>query len=206
VSHTTTTILLIRHAQTDAVGAWLAGRSTDLSLNQCGRAQAARLCDRLGRVNLSAVYSSPLPRAIETAAPLARDRGLRVEPMLELVEVEFGEWTGARFEDLAGDPRWTRFNQNRSMADVPGGERATEVQARIAHALELARERHPNQTLVFVSHADVIRYAVLHILGAPLDFVHRFEISPASITSVALHEHGATLLSVNERDPLTNGL
>ena len=206
MSHTITTVLLIRHAQTDAVGAWHAGRAGELSLNQCGRAQAARLCERLGRVNLSAVYSSPLPRAVETAGPVARDRGLRVEPMLELVEVDFGEWTGARFEDLASDPRWTRFNQNRSTAEVPGGERATEVQARIARALDVARERHPNQTVAFVSHADVIRYAVLHIVGAPLDFVHRFEISPASITSVALHADGATLLYVNERDPLSNGL
>jgi broad specificity phosphatase PhoE len=204
VSHTQTIVLLIRHAHTDAIGRWLAGRSCDVSLSQCGRAQAERLRDRLASVNLSAVYSSPLPRAIETAGPLARERGLRVDPLLELVEVDFGEWTGARFEDLAGDPRWIRFNLYRSMADVPGGERASEVQARIVRALDTGRARHPNQTIAFVSHADIIRSAVLHVAGAPLDFVHRFEIGPASITAVALNDQGATLLYVNDRDPLAS--
>ncbi|HVL66490.1 MAG TPA: histidine phosphatase family protein [Vicinamibacterales bacterium] len=203
MNNTRTIALLIRHAQTDAVGAWLAGQAVDVSLNQCGRAQAERLRARLSALDLSAIYSSPLQRAIETAGPLARDRGLRVEPRMELVEVNFGEWTGERFDRLAADARWTRFNRYRSMADVPNGERAIDVQARVARVLEDVRLRHPNQTVALVSHADVIRLAVLHVAGAPLDFVHRVQISPASVTAVALYADSATLLYVNERDPLS---
>src|SRR5215203_1474854 len=77
-----TTMLLIRHARTDAVDSGLSGREA-VPLNQVGRAQADRLRHRLGRVNIAAVYSSPLDRALETAAGLAQERGLRVEPRVD---------------------------------------------------------------------------------------------------------------------------
>jgi broad specificity phosphatase PhoE len=193
------TILLIRHAVTDAVGTRLSGRNPGYGLNQCGRAQAERLRIRLSPVNLAAIYSSPLERAVETAEPVARDRGLRIEPLMELIEIDFGAWTGSTFAELATDPRWVRFNRHRSMAAVPGGERATDVKARIARAIDEAGARHPNQTVAFVTHADVIRLAILHVAGAPIDFIGRFEISPASITAVDLHGDGAVLRYINER-------
>lgn len=204
MAQTQTTVLLIRHGQTDAVGHWLAGQTVDVSLNQCGRAQADRLCTRLSQTALSAIYSSPLQRAIETAGPLARERALRIEPLIELSEVNFGDWSGERFDRLAADPRWARFNRVRSMADVPNGERAIDVQARIARALDDARQRHPNGTIAFFTHADVIRLAVLHVAGAPVDFIHRISIAPASITGVALYPDSATLLYVNDRDPMVS--
>jgi probable phosphomutase (TIGR03848 family) len=201
-----TTVLLVRHGQTDAVGQWLAGRTEGVGLNQAGRAQAERLRARLSSLNLAAIYSSPLQRAVETAGPLAHERGLRVEPRLELAEVDFGEWNGQRFDTLAADPRWTRFNTHRSLAAVPRGERAPDVQARIVRTLDDLRSAHPGQIVVCVSHADVIRLAVLSVAGAPIDFIHRFEITPASVTAVALHDTTAVLLYVNERDPMTNGI
>jgi probable phosphoglycerate mutase len=195
-----TTVLLIRHAQTDAVGARLSGRVEDLPLNQVGRAQAERLRARLATTDISAVYSSPMQRALETAGPLAGERSLPIEPLLELQEVDFGEWSGEPFDALARDPRWLRYNKVRSLSAPPRGERPLDTQARVVRALELARARHPNQTIVFVTHADVIRLAVLYIAGAPVDFVHRFEVLPASITAVALDAEHSTLLYVNDRD------
>lgn len=200
-----TSVLLVRHGHTDAIGQWLAGRTEGVSLNQAGRAQAERLRARLSSVNVAAIYSSPLQRAIETAGPMARERGVRIDPRLELTEVDFGDWNGERFDRLAADPRWTRFNACRSMATVPGGERAPAVQARVVDLLDNLRTAHPGQTVVCVSHADVIRLAVLYAAGAPIDFIHRFEISPASITAIALTEHCPVLLYVNERDLMTNG-
>jgi probable phosphoglycerate mutase len=195
-----TTVLLIRHALTDAVGERLAGRSEGVSLNQAGRAQAERLRARLSGVDLAAVYSSPLERAIETAGPLARERGLRIEPVRDLQEIEFGEWTGARFDALAQDARWHRFNRVRSMAAVPGGERAIDAQARIVRALGDMGIRHPNGTVAFVTHADLIRLAVLYVAGAPLDFIHRIEVLPASVTAIALDDEYPVILYLNERD------
>jgi len=194
-----TTMLLIRHARTDAVDSGLSGREA-VPLNQVGRAQADRLRHRLGRVNIAAVYSSPLDRALETAAGLAQERGLRVEPRMDLIEVDFGTWSGASFDRLTQDPGWVRFNRQRGLAEVPGGERAPEVQARVVRAIDELRLRHPNHTIALVSHADVIRLAVLFAAGSPIDFIHRFEISPASVTCLEVSEHGITLKYVNATD------
>ena len=191
-----TTMLLIRHARTDAVDTGLSGREA-VPLNQVGRAQAERLRQRLGTVNIAAVYSSPLDRALETAAVLAEERGLLVEPRMDLIEVDFGCWNGASFDRLAQDPAWIRFNRQRGLAEVPGGERATEVQSRVVRAIDELRMRHPNQTIALVSHADVIRLAVLFAAGSPIDFIHRFEISPASVTCMEVSTHGITLKYVN---------
>jgi broad specificity phosphatase PhoE len=191
-----TTMLLIRHAQTDAVDSGLSGRDA-VPLNQVGRAQAERLRRRLAAVNIAAVYSSPVDRALETAAGLAQERGLLVEPRLDLIEVNFGSWTGTSFDRLAQDPAWVRFNRQRGLADVPGGERAPEVQARVVRAIDELRIRHPNQTIALISHADVIRLAVLFAAGAPVDFIHRFAISPASVTCMEVSAHGIVLKYVN---------
>jgi broad specificity phosphatase PhoE len=195
----TTTMLLIRHARTDAVDGWVAGREA-VPLNQVGRAQAERLRHRLRAVNIAAVYSSPLDRALETAAGLAHERGLLVEPRLELIEVDFGAWSGVSFDRLAQDPAWVRFNRQRGLAEIPRGERAPAVQARIVGAVDELRIRHPNQTIALVSHADVIRLAVLFAAGTPIDFIHRFEISPASVTCLEVSERGITLKYVNATD------
>ena len=194
-----TTMLLIRHARTDAVDGRLAGREP-VSLNQVGRAQAERLRHRLRTVNIAAIYSSPLDRALETAATLAQDRGLMVQPRMDLIEVDFGAWSGASFVRLAADPAWVRFNRQRGLADVPGGERAPEVQARIVRAVDELRMRHPHETIALVSHADVIRSAVLFAAGTPIEFIHRFEISPASVTCLSVTEDGITLRYVNATD------
>src|SRR5215213_1376224 len=109
-----TTMLLIRHARTDAVDGWLAGQEA-VPLNQVGRAQAERLRHRVRTLNISAVYSSPLDRALETAAGLAHERGLLVEPRMDLIEVDFGAWSGTSFDRLNHDPAWIRFNRQRGL-------------------------------------------------------------------------------------------
>src|SRR4051812_23471926 len=73
-----TTIFLVRHGQTDWIAHGIAGRLPDVHLNAQGREQAARLVERMRYLPLGAIYSSPLERTQETAAPLARALGLDV--------------------------------------------------------------------------------------------------------------------------------
>ena len=196
---TTTVALLIRHGHTDALGTRLVGRTPHVHLSASGRAQAERLRARLARVPLAAIYSSPLERAIETAAPLARDRDLQVQTRDELLEVDFGSWSGMTFEQLEPLAAWRAFNTHRSTTGVPHGEHALDVQARVMRALARVRADHASDTVALVSHADVIRAAVLYCAGAPLDLFDRFEISPASVTAIALGAGAPRLLYVNEQ-------
>jgi probable phosphoglycerate mutase len=192
-----TTLLLIRHAHTGAVGEYLAGRSEGVPLSARGRAEAAELRTSLhGRV-IHAIYSSPLERAMDTARGLALDRHIDVRVRADLVEVDFGEWTGKTFLELDRLPGWQRYNRTRSIAHVPRGENASAVRMRITRALADLHRAHPGQSVAVVTHAEVIRTAVLHYLGTSLDLFHQVEIAPASVTTVALRGERAQVVAVN---------
>jgi probable phosphomutase (TIGR03848 family) len=193
-----TLFLLVRHASHDLLGRTLAGRMPGVHLNERGRREALWLRDRLQGERVEALYASPLERSRETAAPIAEALGLipQIEPAFS--EMAFGEWTGRDFADLERIAAWKAFNACRTAAGVPGGETMLETQSRAVKALERLRECHGGSTVVVVSHGDVIRAAVAHYLGLSLDLLHRFEIEPASITTLRVADHGATLLRLNE--------
>jgi broad specificity phosphatase PhoE len=118
-----TTFYLVRHALVDTVGRSLAGRASGLSLNETGRGQAERLADWFTREPVRRIYSSPLERTQETARPIAHRLGLEPETAEELIELDFGDWTGRTLDELESDTRWRRFNAFRSGVGIPNGER-----------------------------------------------------------------------------------
>jgi broad specificity phosphatase PhoE len=177
-----TSILLIRHGHTPAVGCYLAGRAAGVGLTTRGAGEAEALVLQLEGQPIDAIYSSPLERARLTAAPLARARGLEVRIDPGFIEVDFGEWTGLPFEALEVRPDWRAFNERRSLAVVPGGESPPAAQARAVSAVARIRRAHPGQHIAVVTHADVIRYVLLHARGASLDDVHTLTIAPGSVT------------------------
>ena len=114
-----TTFLLIRHGLTDAVGRVMTGQAPGLHLNDTGRAQVAELSAQLKTVPIAAVYSSPLERTRETAEPIASAHGLGVTIEPRFLEIQYGAWTGRRFADMPGDPRWQLYNAVRSVTRPP---------------------------------------------------------------------------------------
>lgn len=192
-----TTIVLVRHGQTDAIDNYISGTTLDTPLNIEGRAQVQRLVERLRGVALSAIVSSPLTRTRETADPIAASHGLQVEETRAFLELDFGAWTGRRFRELDREPEWKRFNAVRSVVRAPGGELMLDVQQRAVGALLDLCARYPTEHIVVVSHGDVIRAILMFCLGMPLDFVHRIEVSPASISIVTLDGWTPTVRQVN---------
>ncbi|HEY8458985.1 MAG TPA: histidine phosphatase family protein [Blastocatellia bacterium] len=193
-----TVFLLIRHALNNYIGEAIAGWTPDVHLNDAGLAQAERLSERLAQAPIAAIYSSPLERARETAAPLAARLGLEVHIHDAFGEIRYGEWSGKSLAELAEDCRWRRFNSIRSLTRAPGGETMIEVQARAAAGLEELRELHPREMVAVFSHGDVIKAAIAYLAGIPIDFYYRFEISPASVSVVTIDDHGPRLLRVND--------
>nr|WP_211113889.1 histidine phosphatase family protein [Azospirillum picis] len=203
---------MIRHASHDRLGSVLCGRMAGVTLGDRGRAEADALAQRLSAQRLSAVLSSPLERAQETAAPIAARQGLAVTVDPALNEIDLGAWSGKRFEELHGDPAWELWNRARTHARPPaalpppagsptagsGGESMAEAQTRIAAALDRLRRANPGGRLALVSHADLIKAALAHALGLPLDFHSRFEISPASVSVVVAGDWGLKVHSINE--------
>lgn len=188
---------LVRHGQYGLIDRALGGRAPGHALNAAGREEAGRVAEALRGRTVAAVVSSPVQRAQETAAPIAAALGLAVETDAALVELDCGEWTGMTFDALRERPEWHRWNRFRSSAAIPGGETMLAVQARTVAALERLRAVHGDAEVVVVSHADVIKAALLHVLGAPLDHMGRLEVGPGSRSVVAWHDETARVLAAN---------
>ncbi len=191
-------VLLVRHGQTPTTGDVLPGRAPGLHLATEGVEQARRVAERvagLGRVE--AVYASPMERAVETAAPIARACGLRVRKNPGLIECDFGRWTGRKLKTLSKRKEWTTVQRHPSGFRFPGGESFAEMQARALDAVSAITTRHPGQAVVAVSHADVIKAVAAAAAGTPLDMFQRIVISPCSVTAIAYHPAGPVLLTVN---------
>lgn len=193
------TILLIRHGENEYVAKGrLAGRLQGVRLNARGRTQAEAVAQHLKHLPLKAVYSSPLERTMETAQPIAETHNLTVTPRAGLLEVDFGTWQDKTIKQLRRRKLWRVIQGVPSLARFPEGETFAMAQARIVTELsELASLHRPKDVIACVSHSDMIKLAVAYFIGLPLDMFQRLIIAPASITTLAFHEHGVRLLNLN---------
>ena len=152
---------------------------------------------------MQAIYTSPLERAVQTAEIIGNSRGLSPVIRENLGELRFGEWEGRTFKELRKDRTWASFNTTRSLVRAPGGELMIEAQIRIVREIEDLRDRHPNETMVLVSHLDPLRSLIAHCLGMPLDFLLRFEISPGAVSIVRYFEDQPSVLCINHTGELS---
>ena len=196
-----TLILLVRHGLTPTTGVKLPGRARGLHLSEEGGRQAEAVARRLGRLaKIAAVYASPLERARETAASIARGPRLAVRVEPGLTDIDIGEWTGLSVKQARRKPEWVVVQRHPSGFRFPGGESFTEMQARVTAALGRLIARHPGEVVVAVSHADSIKAAVAHALGTSLDLFQRIVIAPASVTAIVYRRDGPAVLTVNSVD------
>jgi len=193
-----TLLYLIRHGETDFIGKRLAGWLPGVHLNSRGRAQAEALVKLLSGVHFAALYASPLERAVETAEPLGRALGLAVELRPRLGEVRPGRWQGQPLGSLRRRKLWSVVQNAPSLARFPEGESFVESQARVVEDLEELRAMHPKKTIACVSHADVIKLAIAHYLGLPLDMFHRLSVAPASVSVLSVVDGYARLVRLND--------
>lgn len=193
-----TTVHLVRHGVHSALGHRIVGRAPDVHLSAGGLTQAERVAERLSSVPVAAVYSGPLERARETAAVIAQRHGIGVDVAAAIDELDYGAWTDKSLDALRREPVWEGYNTLRSLTRIPSGELMLEAQARAVTFLEALRAARPDDHVVVVSHGDVIRAALAYVLGMPLDFIQRLEISPGSVSTVSLEPWGPKLLRMNE--------
>lgn len=153
-----TELILIRHAESELNAARLWQGLTDSPLSPLGRQQALELARELAPAGISAVVASPLLRAVHTALPLARSRGLRVELEPALREHDVGLWGGRSRQEIL--ERWpeelARFDSGDLEARAPGGESRCEVGRRVAGAMRAVVQRHAGGRIAVVTHLGVI--------------------------------------------------
>lgn len=203
-----TTTLLLRHGQTAlSADRRFAGRG-DYPLTETGRLQAAAAARRLAaRGGIDAVISSPLRRALDTAAAVGAAAGLPVHVDEDLTETDFGQWEALSFAEAA--ERWPgELRQWLASADAapPGGESFAAVGARVQGALSRLLDRYPRRTVVVVSHVTPIKTLVCRALLAPSAALFRVQLDVASLCEVDWFDDGPALVrTLNDTAHLANG-
>jgi len=160
-------LCFLRHGQTTASLERRFSGSIDAPLSPLGREMAAAFADSYAPVTWSAIYSSPMQRARDTAAPLAEKTGLQVQIVDELREVAYGEWEGVLEDDVRrrwpGEYAW--WAADPASRSSPGGESGLQVGARAMPALDRIRASHESGRVLIVSHKTTLRIIICLLLG-----------------------------------------
>lgn len=193
-----TLVYLVRHGMNDWTGKRLIGNTPGIHLNESGQKQAAAVAKALAGKSITAIFSSPLERATETAAPLSQVLQIPVQLHPGLQEVNFGDWQGFTAKKMQRLKLFKQAQKKPSSMRFPGGESYLEAQSRVLEALSGMTSRCSADTaLVCFSHCDIIRLAIAGLIGLPLDAFHSLTVETGSISVVALDGKCNELLKLN---------
>ena len=177
-------LYIIRHGQTDwNVQGRIQGRQ-DIPLNAAGRSQAQMLAKGMEKRPVTAIYSSPQLRAMETAMALAGNQGVEVIPLPELVEIGYGDWEGRTASDILTKERklYEEWWQHPATVAPPGGETLNQVDARCKKAWERIKGEIKGDTAV-VARGGTLAHFIVHLLEGQPDAAE-IVVGNASITTI----------------------
>jgi probable phosphomutase (TIGR03848 family) len=196
------TVILLRHGRTTAnTGGVLAGWTPGVQLDETGQKQAQAVAERLAKVPLAAVVTSPLERCVQTATAVAAGRDLTPRTDDRLGEARYGDWTGRPITELAKLPLWRVVQQHPSAAVFPGaeGEGLAQTQARAVAAVRAWNaELGPEAVWLACSHGDVIKAVLADALGLHLDQFQRIVVDPASISVITYTDTRPFVVRMND--------
>jgi probable phosphomutase (TIGR03848 family) len=195
------TVLLLRHGRTTAnASGGLAGRQP-VEIDETGRAQAARVGERLRALPLTAVVTSPLIRCRQTLDLALPDSVPAIEE--DLTECGYGDWEGKELKKLAKEPLWQVVQQHPSAAVFPNGEAMAAMSARAVAAIrrwdtKVTAEHGPDALWLACSHGDVIKAIVADAMGLHLDEFQRLVADPASVSVIRYTPTRPFLVRLND--------
>ena len=170
-------LILVRHGETVHNVNRITQGWSDSDLSERGRQQVLRLAERLGALRPTALYSSPLGRAMSTARAIADATGLEIVQLDDLREMNYGRWEGRAFTDIRAEDEEI---YRRWIADedwpCPEGESHADVRRRMSRAFEAVN----SQRAVLVAHGTAIRIGATALLNLPLMSAMRFAQDNAS--------------------------
>jgi len=166
-------LYLIRHAATQnnlSHPPLLQGQGTDVELSAEGLNQAAATAAQLEQLPISAVYTSPLRRALQTAKLIAKPHAIACTVVDALIEVDVGSWENRSWDEIAEtEPiAYRQFIENPAKYPYAGGESFTEVAHRAQPAFEKLMKQHAGEKIVVVAHNVINRVYLAHVAGIAL--------------------------------------
>lgn len=194
-----TILVIVRHGKTPTTGKVLPGRTPGLSLSEEGRAEAQTTAERLYQAypRPDFIFTSPLERAKETAEPYATKAGVPLIEHANLLECDFGDWTGRDLSELAKLPEWKTVQSTPSRFRFPKGESFPEMAARMSSFMEEVSSVHAGKVVVAYSHADPIKALISDVMGLHLDLLQRVVIHTAAASVIGIVSHQPYVITVN---------
>lgn len=194
-------LILVRHAETSYNRDGMVQGRADHELSERGRAQARALARSLAERPVAAVYSSPLKRAVATAEAIAAEHGLPVQVEPGLIEMDVGEMEGLSLAEMR--ERYAEFlrewlSPGAPTLRLPGGESLEECRDRVGGVIDRLVERHPDGTVVAVSHNFAILTTLCRVLGLPVADFRRLRQGVASYSVITFRDGRASLSRLNE--------
>lgn len=184
-------IVFVRHGETDWNREKRLQGSTGAPINDAGKEQAKGLARLLWEVPLQAIYSSELPRALETASYVAGPHSLNITTDARLNEIHHGDWEGMLEADLPDPERYRRWREDPSAIDLPGIEPLQAVHDRAVGAMKEILARHPEEgkgLVAIVSHQLVLALLKCYVLDRPWSQIRKHALSVASYEVITVGE------------------
>ncbi|MFH0847416.1 MAG: histidine phosphatase family protein [Chloroflexota bacterium] len=203
----TTTILLIRHGETESnaqdIQGYFMGWANE-GLNANGFAQAESLALKLAKVQLSAIYCSSSRRAMSTAELIGKYHGLKPVPTPELREINYGEWEGRKRSEIRDKyPEiYRRLRSDPIDVAIPGGESFKQVAERVISIFNSIAAEGDGKTVALVSHGNPIKILIVHALSMPYNMWGIFDIGNASISTLQVTDGIPRIVMLNDRTHL----
>jgi broad specificity phosphatase PhoE len=175
-------IILVRHGETWGNREGIFRGRKDFPLNQNGLRQAQEVAADLRHWKIDAIYSSPLRRALDTAAPLSQALGLTIVQEPGFTDIGLGDWEGKSKQEVAREqPEWWRLWISRpERLARPGAESLSQVQDRAFRTLERIVHEAPGQTIAVVSHRAVLKALIARCLNIPEPYFWKIHLDTGS--------------------------
>ena len=187
-----TTVIFIRHGQSECnFSRHFAGR-TDAKLTDLGRAQAQSTAKALARFPITRIYSSPLSRAMDTAKPTAECLGLKITPEPGLYEIDAGEWEGLAYGEIEEKYplEFYHLHENVALLQAPGGESMRHLFDRVTACVARLVSENRGGCIALFSHAMPLRSMLCLWNGIPFENIQTIHGGPnASITVAEYDDH-----------------
>jgi broad specificity phosphatase PhoE len=172
-----TELWLVRHGQTDwnRTGRWQGQAPFAPGLNETGRSQVLAISDDLKDVTLSAIYSSDLLRARQTAELIAEPLGLSITLEPRLREIDLGVWEGMPSEEIEAkySQELVERARNPLYSRAPNGESLQDVAERVLAAVEEIAASHRDESVLIVSHGIALAIIICRAEGFRMEDVYQ---------------------------------
>jgi probable phosphoglycerate mutase len=199
-------LFFLRHGQTALSRSnMFCGRRLDPPLTPEGVAMAEAFAAVYRHTQWRAIYSSPLNRALTTAAPIAHAVALPVESREDLAELDYGQWDGLTIDEVSRDfhIEYERWTADPAWNPPTAGEPAVALGQRMTHAIEEIRTAFDDGNVLVVSHKASIRVALCALLGVDVGrFRYRFGCPVGSVSIVEFGDHGPLAEAIADRSHL----